>query len=253
MLLNIDAKQIEWLAAVYWSQDPVGMEELHTEYDIHADNQKRLKLPTRLIAKTLLFRTIYGGTGYSFATDPEFSNYGGEGWWDEKIATFLTKYQGLRAWHERLYQRVVLDNGRLDLPTGRSYTFSPVLRRGAGSRGEVNYPRTKILNYPVQGLAADLMAIARVSLYKRIKALNFNGILFVNTVHDSVVLDIKNEIWYTISSELVNVVEEVFRDIPSNFKRLFDLDFNLPIRAEISAGQDWGNMEIMNADRIDST
>ena len=241
MILNIDAKQIEWVAAVFWSQDPVGMEEIKQEYDIHADNQKRLKLPTRLIAKTLLFRTIYGGTGYSFATDPEFSNFGGEKWWDEKITTFLTKYQGLRAWHERLYQRVVLDDGRLDLPTGRSYIFHPSKNRA----GELHYPRTKILNYPVQGLAADLMAIARVSLHKRLKALNFNGILWCNTVHDSIVLDIKPEIWLDTQEEVCYTINKVFEDIPNNFNRLFGLEFNLPIRAEISYGKNWGDMEII--------
>ena len=249
MLVNIDAKQLEWVAAVFWSQDPVGINELEQEFDLHGDNQSRFKLPTRLVAKTLLFRTIYGGTGYSFATDPEFSNLGGEEWWDEKITAFYAKYQGLRAWHERLFERVVLNNGKLDLPTGRSYQFAPI-RGGAGSRGEVNYPRTKILNYPVQGLAADLMAIARVSLHKRIKAMNFNGILFCNTVHDSIVLDIDNkkldikpEIWYTISHELVDVVKQVFTDIPSNFNRLFGIEFNLPVRCEITYGSNWKEMK----------
>ena len=254
MLVNIDAKQLEWVAAVFWSQDPVGIKELEQEFDLHADNQSRFGLPDRLTAKTLLFRTIYGGTGYSFAIDPKFSHLGGEEWWDEAITKFYAKYQGVYSWHERLLKRVTLDNGRLDLPTGRSYTFSPTLRRGAGSRGEVNYPRTKILNYPVQGLAADLMAIARVSLRKRLKTLgNVDGLLWVNTVHDSIVLDIMPEVWYNISSEIVNVVEEVFRDIPKNFERLFDLPFNLPVRAEISFGNDWGNMEIINADNTSSS
>jgi DNA polymerase I-like protein with 3'-5' exonuclease and polymerase domains len=247
MIVNIDAKQIEWLAAVFWSQDQVGIDEIIQGIDQHEDNQKRFKLPSRLIAKTLLFRTIYGGTGYSFATDPEFSSLGGEGWWDEKITKFYEKYKGLRSWHERLYQRVVLAGGRLDLPTGRSYQFTPVRSRTGQFSGEVRYPRTKILNYPVQGLAADLMAIARVSLHKRIKAMNFNGIQWVNTVHDSCVLDIKPEIWYTISNEMVDVIQETFRDIPLNFKKLFDVEFNLPIRAEISYGKDWGNMETINA------
>ena len=240
MLINVDAKQLEWVAAVFWSQDPVGIDELLKDFDLHADNQIRFKLPTRLVAKTLLFRVIYGGTGYSFATDPEFSHLGGERWWDEKITAFFTKYKGLLAWHERLYERVVLDNGKLSLPTGRCYEFTPVWSRSSGCQ---TYPRTKILNYPVQGLAADLMAIARVSCYKRIKAMNFNGILWVNTVHDSIVLDIKPELWYTISSEVVDVIQGAFADIPKNFKKLFDVEFNLPIRAEITYGPNWGEMK----------
>ena len=167
MLLNIDAKQLEWVCAVYLSQDPVGMNEILQGLDLHADNQTRFVLPSRIAAKVLLFRTIYGGTGYSFAIDPEFSHIGGESWWDEKITEFYGKYQGLYAWHEKLFKRVVLDNGRLVLPTGREYIFEPYRNHD----GEVNYPRTKILNYPVQGLAADLMSIIRVSLSKRLRQL----------------------------------------------------------------------------------
>jgi len=241
MLLNIDAKQLEWVAAVFWSQDPVGLDELTKEFDLHADNQIRFKLPTRLVAKTLLFRTIYGGTGYSFAIDPEFSHLGGERWWDEKIAAFYAKYKGLYAWHERLYERVVLNNGVCILPTGRVYQYIPVWSGASG--GGQKYPRTKILNYPVQGLAADLMAIVRVSCYKRIKAMNFNGILWVNTVHDSIVLDIKPELWYTISNEIVEVIQGVFKDIPNNFKKLFEIELNVPVRAEITYGPNWGEMK----------
>ena len=240
---------------LYWSQDKVGIEEYLTGVDIHETNQTRFKLPSRLVAKTLLFRIIYGGTGYSMSTDPSIVPAHSEEWWNEIISRFYEKYSGLYAWHQRLYNSVVLDNGRLDLPTGRSYTFSPSLRRGAGSGSarEVTYPRTKILNYPVQGLAADLMAIARVSLYKRLKAMNFNGILWVNTVHDSIVLDIKLDIWNELCYTIRDIIEEVFRDIPKNFERLFSLEFNLPVRAEISYGENWKDMEIMNADRISST
>ena len=239
MIVNIDARQIEWVCAVYWSQDQIGIDEILNEKDIHEDNQTRFKLPTRLAAKTLLFRTIYGGTGYSFATDPEFSNFGGESWWDEKVARFYEKYKGLHSWHERLYHGVVLDNGKLILSTGRQYQFTPLRSRSSGLQ---TYPRTKILNYPVQGLAADLMAIARVSLHKRLKAMNLNGILFCNTVHDSIVLDIDNK-KLDILPELCYTIYKVFEDIPNNFNRLFGLEFNLPIRAEISYGKNWGDME----------
>ena len=243
MLLNVDARQLEWVCAMYWAQDAIGMQEIIAGEDIHGNNQSRFKLPTRLAAKALCFKIIYGGSGYSFAIDPDTSLIGNEKFWNDTIQQFYQKYKGLHAWHQQLFERVTLSAGQLDLPTGRSYTFSPTLRRGAGSRGEVNYPRTKILNYPVQGLAADLMAIARVSLYKRIKALGINGILFVNTVHDSVVLDIPLDIWNETCYTIRDTVEEVFQDIPRNFERLFDLEFNIPLKAEITYGDNWGEMK----------
>jgi len=236
VLVNIDAKQLEWVTALYLSQDEVGIREYLSGEDIHGNNQTRFNLPTRTTAKVLIFRTIYGGSGYSFATDPEFSSLGSESWWDEKIAAFYAKYQGVYTWHEGLLERVVLNNGQLTLCTGREYQFTPY-----SSRGEQTYPRTKILNYPVQGLAADLMAIARVSLYKRLVASGLL-ILFVNTVHDSIVLDMPNEVWYNNRDRIVEVVQGVFRDIPQNFEKLFGVEFNLPLKAEITYGPHLGAM-----------
>ena len=240
MLVNVDAKQLEWVVAVYLSQDKVGIQEILTGVDIHGINQTRFSLPTRTAAKVLIFRTLYGGSGYSFATDPEYSHIGGESWWDEAIAKFYAKYQGIYTWHEGLLERVVRNDGRLALPTGREYQFTPQVRRG-----EQSYPRTKVLNYPVQGLAADLMAIARVSLYKRVKAAGW-PVLFVNTIHDSIVMDMPldtfNTICYNSSGELIKMVQDVFKDIPANFERLFGVAFNLPLKAEITYGPDLGHM-----------
>ena len=242
MLCNVDAKQLEWIVAAYLSQDEVAINEIRQGLDLHADNQKRFNLPSRVVAKVLLFRTIYGGTGYSFANDPEFGYLGSEGWWDEKITEFYAKYKGLYAWHERLYERVVRDNGRLVLPTGRVYQFQVYHNRN----GEVRYHRPIILNYPVQGLADDLMKIARVSLWKRLHDPRWYGspagILFVNSVHDSIILDIESKVWDNDRDRIVKLIQCVFEDVPKNFKNLFDIEFNLPVRCEITYGMDWKNM-----------
>lgn len=242
MILNIDAKQIEWVGAVWLSQDQTGVKEIVNGYDAHSDNERRFGLPSRLVAKTLLFRIIYGGTGHGFANDPEFSCIGGQRWWDEKITEFYQKYKGLYRWHTELVERVIKSGGKLELPTGRVYEYQAF-------RGE--YPRPAILNYPVQGLAADLVAIVRVSLWKRTKHLRKLGMLFVNTVHDSIVLDIPNELWHNIKVELEDIIQGVFRDVPRNFETLFGVEFNLPVRCDIEVGMDWGNMqpykEVVNA------
>ena len=72
MLLNADAKQLEWICAAYLSQDKVAIKEILGQIDQHKDNQKRFGLPSRLIAKTFVFRLIYGGGAYSYANDPNF-------------------------------------------------------------------------------------------------------------------------------------------------------------------------------------
>jgi DNA polymerase I-like protein with 3'-5' exonuclease and polymerase domains len=78
MLLNADAKQLEWICATYLSQDKVAIDEINNQVDQHADNQERFGLPSRLIAKTFVFRLIYGGSAFSYANDPNFKDIGNE-------------------------------------------------------------------------------------------------------------------------------------------------------------------------------
>lgn len=237
MLLQADAKALEWVCASYLSQDQTAIKEIWDSVDQHTDNQTRFGLPSRLIAKTFVFRLIYGGSAYSYANDHNFSSIGNEEFWQGVIDQFYEKYSGLKVWHEQLLDKAMRD-GQLTMPTGRFYKFEPEVKYG-----KVKFPRTKILNYPVQGLGADLMSLARVSLRNRLK--DKEGVLLVNTVHDSIILDFDPKVWDNIS--LVQLVTNCFNDVPLNYKKIFGSEFNLPMRVQCEVGPDWGNMEEVNA------
>jgi DNA polymerase I-like protein with 3'-5' exonuclease and polymerase domains len=236
MLLQADAKQLEWVGAAYLSQDDLAIQEIWEGTDMHSDNQARFGLPSRLIAKTFVFRLIYGGSAYSYAHDPNFKEIGNEAYWQNIIDQFYNKYTKLKEWHDEILFRAKRDR-KLTMPTGRVYYYEPEVT----SYG-VKHPRTKILNYPVQGLGADLMSIARVSLRNRL--LNKEGVRLINTVHDSIILDFDPEVWD--NNSIVSIVEKCFNDVPSNFEKLFGHKFNLPMRVECEVGPTWGNMETIN-------
>lgn len=241
MLLQADAKQLEWIGAAFLSQDQTAIKEIWDEVDQHTDNQKRFDLPTRLISKTFVFRLIYGGSAWSYANDPDFREIGDETFWLDVINKFYIKYYGLGAWHTKILNDVKRDR-KLVMPTGRVYNYEPEIKFAgtwSSSFDQVKWPRTKILNYPVQGLGADLMAIARVSLYNRLK--DKKDIKMINTVHDSIILDFDSNKHDPI--ELVSLVDKCFNDVPANFEKLFGCEFNLPMRVECEVGNTWGNME----------
>ena len=82
------------------------------------------------------------------------------------------------------------------------------------------------------------MILARISMYNRMKKRGLKSIL-VSTVHDSIVADCPdNEV-----EEVCNMFHEVFRDIPSNFERIFGKKFNLPMKAEVLYGNNLNQME----------
>lgn len=226
MIVSVDAKALEWLVCAYLSQDKVAHQEIIDNIDQHTENQQRFGLPSRLIAKTFVFRLIFGGQAYSYANDPDFTDVSkSEKFWQKVIDEFYTKYSGVSKWHTALMSEATT-SGKLRMPTGRLFNFTSTQRNG-----DLVWPRTCILNYPVQGTAADLMSIARVSFFRRFKAAKLTGVL-ISTIHDSIVVDVPKEEVETVCI----MFEEVFRDIPLNYKRIFGSEFSLPCRCEISYG-----------------
>lgn len=238
MYINADASGLEVNAVAFLSQDPVLMAEIIGRKDIHSDNQARFNLPKgdmgRLIAKIFVFRLVYGGSAYSYANDPDFSGVSSsEKYWQKVIDAFYEKYQGIYAWHIKILQEAI-ETHRLVMPTGRQYNFYPK----ANGRGELKWPDTTIKNYPVQGLGADLMAIARVDFAKRFWRSNLEGKLR-STVHDSIVIDTPSK----NKDIVVEMFYDVFRDIPKNFENIFGVRYNLPLFCEVKVGPDMKNLE----------
>ena len=229
MLIQADAVGLEIRVAAFLSQDPVLIKELVDGLDIHTDNQTRFGLPSRLIAKIFVFRLLYGGSAYSYANDPEFMEISkSEKYWQAIIDAYYEKYKGIKQWHIKLVREAV-ETGKVIRSTGRVYCFQ---------KYNGNYKDTQIKNYIVQGTGADIMALARVSFFNRLKKLNYKDCLLVNTVHDSIVLDCKAEYLDVVGETL----HAVFKDIPANFKKLFGTDFNVPMTCEVLYGNNWEEM-----------
>jgi hypothetical protein len=81
------------------------------------------------------------------------------------------------------------------------------------------------------------MQIARVSAWRRLKDKG----LFIATVHDDVEMDVENnpELLYEICNEL----EQVFKDVPNNVKRIYGYDMRVPLSGEVSFGNNLKQMK----------
>lgn len=225
-IVQIDAGQIEWRAAVYLSQDDVGKKELHAGFDIHTDNMKCYRLPERVVAKKFQFKLIYGASAFGYANDPEFTHVStSEKFWQGVIDKAYEKYPGLYRWHVNLV-KTATETGRIVVPSGREFIF-----HDAANPRE----RPKILNYPCQGFSADIMMIARVSAFRRLKAVK--DVKFVGTIHDSLVLDVSENNLDFVCSTLYSV----FNDLAGNVSKMFNIDFNVPLTSEVTYGPTLGD------------
>lgn len=237
MFLVCDVKALEWYSIVWFAQDAVGMQEIIDNVDQHTENQQRFDLPSRGIAKIFVFRLIYGGTEYSYVMDPDFSWVSDKPkYWRKVIDEFYLKYDGIKRKHDEWVFTAQRD-GKLIMPTGRTFFYKPYQDK----RGNWKWPRTTILNYPVQGTGHDLVTLIRVLLWKAYNELPADvrlGIRFCSTVHDSIVFDLRPEHLGVVKTLLA----KAFRDAPSVFSRAFNCDFNLPLRYELEVGDNLSEM-----------
>lgn len=150
------------------------------------------------------------------------------------IDGFYEKYSGLYNWHTQLVQ-TASRSGKIRIPTGRTYLFSPQRNK----RGELEWPRTRILNYPVQGFAAELVKIGRVLVAEQIER-DHPDCLMVSTVHDSLVVDAPKE----HTEYCLNLLHDVvYHRVVEVFNQKFSYKIQLPLRGEFFYGPNQYDME----------
>lgn len=220
----------------------MAMEEIANNYSPHDDNQKRFGLPTRTIAKVFLYRAIFAdcfgkrgnaGAAYAYANDADFAVASTSvSFWEQVLDRFFEKYSGVYQNSISLIKSATTD-GRILSPSGRVYQYSPVRK----FNGDMDWPRTQILNHIVQGLGADFVMEARLIFWHRLKQKGYlkTGKVFVNnTVHDSIETDVANEpeLCYNIAMEL----RKAFQDIPRAFQKHYGTEINVPMDGEVKLG-----------------
>lgn len=232
MIVNADAKSLEWITYLFISQDKNGIEEWLQFVedpklnDIHTKNQKHFNLVSRLISKIFLFRVIYRGPAYAYAHDPDFSKVSKSvTYWQKVIDNFFEKYYGLNQYHIKLIQETTR-TGFNTSPFGRVHEHSRIQT----ARGpEWNIP--DICNHINQGCGADVMSVARVSFANRFYNSGIRGEL-ISTVHDSIVLDTPDRNVQAVAQ----MFHETFRDLPQSISKMFGVNWTLPLLCEVSAG-----------------
>jgi len=220
-IMEADFAQLEFRAAAYLSQDGVAIEEVSTGFDVHSYTAEVITdagQPTdRQTAKAHTFAPLYGATG--FGRTPAEAEY---------YTHFTQKYQGVADWHSRLAKEAIA-TGKITTPSGREFAFPDVRRN---SRGRVsNF--TQIKNYPVQSFAtADIVPLALLHIDKLLDGMQS---CVVNTVHDSIVIDIHPD----EERRVINIIEETNRVLPDLITLRWGLVFNVPLELEAKIGPNW--------------
>ncbi len=224
-IIEADFAQLEFRVAAFLSQDPVAIQEVTEGFDVHAYTAKVIsdagQPMSRQEAKAHTFAPLYGASGYG-RSEAEATYY----------THFNEKYEGIARWHKSLAKEA-LNNGKITTPSGREFSFPDVVR---SPRGRVSH-FTQIKNYPVQSFAtADIVPLA---LYWFDMMLQHQQSCVVNTVHDSIVIDVHPEEHY----EVISTVEDVNHNITGLIQEHLGVDFNVPLLLEAKIGNNWLDMK----------
>jgi len=220
-ILEADFAQLEFRAAAFLSQDGVAIEEVSSGFDVHAYTAEVITTagqPTsRQDAKAHTFAPLYGATGFG-RTKAEAEYY----------THFNEKYKGVSDWHSRLATEAV-NTRKITTPSGREFSFPDVVRKVSGRISHF----TQIKNYPVQSFAtADIVPATLLHIEKLLDGMQS---CVVNTVHDSIVIDVHPD----EERRVLEVIEQTNKELPYLIAMRWGVQFNVPLLLEAKIGPNW--------------
>jgi DNA polymerase I-like protein with 3'-5' exonuclease and polymerase domains len=231
-ILQADYSQLEFRVAAQLSGDEVMKQDILDGSDVHKytasiifdKDEKDVTKDERTMAKAHTFKPLYGGT---HGTPNEMAYY----------RDFMDKYPRLAKWHEDL-QAEAITEGSVTLYTGQQFAFPGTERLASGAAS--NAPAIK--NYPVQGLAGGcIMPLALIRLQS---AFSKKGIksLIINTVHDSVVIDV-----YPGEEDLVSkLTYKAMADVTKTFEDYYGVKWSVPFGVDLEIGNNWLQMDTIS-------
>tara|TARA_R100001015_G_C4615138_1_gene171103 strand:- start:1004 stop:1684 length:681 start_codon:yes stop_codon:yes gene_type:complete len=223
--MEADFAQLEFRTAAYLSQDKVAIKEIEDGFDVHSYTAKVItdagQKITRQEGKAHTFAPLFGATG--FGRTPAEAKY---------YEQFTKKYEGIATWHTKLAKEA-MTTGKIKTPSGREFAFPNIKRLSSGK--VTNF--TQIKNYPVQSFAtADIVPLILIEINKRLDKYKS---CVVNTVHDSIVIDIHpSEI-----QDVITVINSVNDNMTELVNKKFNISLNVPLLLEAKLGDNWLDMK----------
>lgn len=224
-LVDADYSQIELRLLAHVSDDKTMQDAFLSGEDFHAvtaSNVFNVPLdevtPTlRSRAKAVNFGIVYGISAFSLAQDIGVYQSEAKAYMD----AYMEKYSGVRDYMKRIVEEArelgyvtTLYGRRRYLPELKSSNFN---MRSFGER--------VALNMPIQGTAADIIKLAMVNVYRRLKAEGLKAKLILQ-VHDELIVECPEDETEQVRSILQQEMEHVAA-------------LRVPLIAEANEGHSW--------------
>lgn len=153
--------------------------------------------------------------------------------WQEHVAASVRATRKVDGHTKAGYPRGV---GYYDSPTGRRYSFSEYDPMG-GWQKDPSFSPTEMKNYPCQGFSTgDVMAIYRGQVMRKLLPYMFTDIMFINSVHDSVMFDCRDEKSVAIC---VEALYTIVKELPTLLTKRYGIQVPLEFKIDVETGPSW--------------
>ena len=225
VLVDADYSQIELRLLAHISGDAAMRQAFRSGADIHTATAAQVfHVPPeevthemRRSAKAVNFGIVYGISAFSLSQDIGVSVAEAKAYMEAYFATF----PGVRTYMDAIVERAreqgyveTLFHRRRDLPELKSSNFN---LRSFGER--------VALNMPIQGTAADIMKLAMIAVWKRLKAEGLQARLVLQ-VHDELIVECPEAEAERVAALLEEEMERV-------------VTLSVPLTAEAHWGRNW--------------
>lgn len=225
ILVDADYSQIELRLLAHISQDATMIDAFKSDMDIHTVTASQVFNTTpeevtsiqRSRAKAVNFGIVYGISKFSLAQDigvtvAEAGQY---------MDNYLSKYHGVREYMSYIIDKAKAD-GFVSTLHGRR-RFLPELY--STNRNVRQFGERVALNMPIQGTAADIMKLAMINVWKRLKAEKLDAKLILQ-VHDELIVE-------CIEAE-ADKVAAVLKEEMENA-----ITISVPLTVDVNYGKSW--------------
>jgi len=225
VLVDADYSQIELRILAHISDDDNMIEAFNSGEDIHRATAAKVAGVSndevtplmRSRAKAVNFGLVYGMSDFSLASDLGITRNQAK----EYIAEYFAQYPGVYSYMENIKQKAK-DDGYVSTLFGRR-RYLPELK--STNHNIRSFGERVALNTPIQGTAADIIKIAMVSVFDRLRREGLRSKLILQ-VHDELIIEAHRD-----EAEYVKTL--ISEEMSAAIK------LSVPLVADANIGDDW--------------
>ena len=225
VLVDADYSQIELRVLADISDDENMINAFKNGKDIHtATAAKVLGVPEEWVdhdmrnsAKAVNFGIVYGISAFSLSKDINVSVKEA----DKYIKEYLTNYSGVQNYMDSVVE-LAKKNGWVSTKLGRK-RFIPELL----SKNKIIQAAGKriAMNTPIQGSAADIIKIAMVKIYSKLK---------ISNIYAKLILQVHDELIVETTPDNVEKVKQILLDEMQSA-----VELKVPLTVDVNSGNNW--------------